>query len=126
MAASRLITGFGIFVALTTSALANMPPKEFDHAFPGHIEKFLVRYGEAWAKCNEISIARGEGPYPRSSMRIGDRALYGCAFVDDETFCVIVYSYDPSGKDPLMKSNTFRHERGHCNGWPANHPNSLP
>jgi hypothetical protein len=116
-------------VLFTSSAFAGMPPKEYDRPYSGTLEKHLVPYGQAWAKCNEISIARGEGAWPVSSMRIGKRSLYGCAMggkLDGKKRCVIVYSYDPTGNDRKMKSNVFRHERGHCNGWPSDHPNALP
>jgi hypothetical protein len=82
-------------------------------------------------------LRRGEGqkrfvglPLPFSG---GKRSLYGCAMGDDEK-CVIVYSFDTPALarkqhrnyDAKIKSNVFRHEQGHCNGWPANHPNARP
>lgn len=118
MAASRLITGLGIFVALSGPALANMPPKEFDHPYAGKVVEHMVAYGKANKKCDAVAARRGE---TRSGF-----ATYGCAFTAVRGKCEIVVSYDPSGQDRKMLSNTRRHEIGHCNGWPSDHPNALP
>jgi hypothetical protein len=129
MAGLRLITAIATLGVALTPALAGMPPKKYDHPYSGTLEKHLVPYGQAWEKCNAVSIARGEGGWPKSSMQIGKRSLYGCAMggkLAGEKRCVIVYSFDPTGNDRKMKSNTFRHERGHCNGWPSHHPDALP
>jgi hypothetical protein len=124
-------------LGIANPALANMPPVEYDHPYAGTLERHLVPYGAAWAKCNAISLARGEGGMPVSSMRIGNRSLYGCAFggkLDGQKRCVVVYSFDTPALarkqhrnyDTKMKSNVFRHEQGHCNGWPSWHPDALP
>lgn len=115
-----------VLLLLTTPAWANMPPERFDKPYPGTLEKHLVPYGKAWAKCDELSRKRGEGSWPKMYRMIDGRHLYGCSMggvSEGQKRCVIVYSYDPSGADPLMKSNTFRHERGHCLGWNSSHSN---
>lgn len=105
--ANRLITT--LFLCLASPAFAGqlLPPK-YDHPYPGKMEKHLVPYGFAAKKCRSLGA--------EVSTMVEGRHLYGCQFFDGDT-CVIVYSYDPSGKDRKMMSNVYRHERGHCNGW---------
>lgn len=106
---------------LTASpAFANMPPKEFDHVPTVRVIKHKVAYGQAAAMCDSI-LMRRFGRHDSSPAR------YGCTIKNrDGSKPEIVYSYDPTGKDPKMADNTLRHEYGHVNGWPANHPNALP
>ena len=94
-------------------AFASMPPSQWDHPFKGKMEKHLVAYGKAARTCIKLNPSDEGG------------AQYGCQFWRGKT-CVIVYSFDPTGKDPKMTSNVFRHEQAHCNGWPSNHPGALP
>lgn len=103
---------------MSSPAFANMPPKEFDHAYAGTVIPHKVKFGQANAKCDEIAARRHE---TRSGF-----ATYGCAFTAVKGKCEIVVSYDPTGGDQKMLSNSRRHEIGHCNGWPSNHPNALP
>lgn len=108
-------------------AFASMPPKGYDHPYAGKLPKHRVAYGNAYAMCDKISMRRFGTHYPMSFAMIDGRKLYGCTIKNkDGTKPEIVYSYDPTGKDPKMEDNTFRHERGHANGWPSNHPNALP
>lgn len=110
---------FGLFLAfLASPAFASMPPKEYDHPYAGVIVEHKVAYGDANATCDAIAARRKE---TRSGF-----ATYGCAFTSRKGKCEIVVSYDPTGRDKKMLSNTRKHERGHCNGWPASHPNALP
>ena len=96
-----------------------MPPPKWDHPFHGKMEKRIVPYGNAAKLCQKLNP---EGGSPDS---VDGRPLFGCQFWRGST-CVIVYSFDPKGKDQKMSSNVFRHERAHCNGWPSNHPGALP
>lgn len=119
---------FGLFIGSLTVlffmgvcyALAGMPPARYDRTFEGRMEHYVVPYGKAWSKCNHLSIQLGYGPKSRAESRINGRHLYGCSFPVSPRLCYVVYSY--SGFDKLMKSNVFRHEQAHCNGWPADHP----
>lgn len=121
MAASRLITAFGLFVAFSIPAFAGMPPEEFDHRFPGKLIEHVVPFGQAERMCSKVGKRLGKR---RSGL-----ATFGCSFggkLDGVGWCEIVVSYDPGGADKRMASNTRRHEIGHCNGWAADHPNALP
>lgn len=107
-----------VALAVATPAFANMPPKEFDHKPTVHVNKHRVAYGKAAAKCNEIYMKRFGEHYPT-------KPRYGCT-ITGEGGIDVVYSYDPTGKDKKMAENTLRHEYGHVNGWPSDHPNALP
>lgn len=107
-------------VALTVPAFADMPPERFDHAYSGRLEKHLVPYGHAWAACDRLQRKLGRGGMSPRFKMIEGRHLYGCSMPAGEGRCAIVYSW--STFDPAMQSNVFRHERAHCNGWPADHP----
>lgn len=114
----RLALPISLFLA--SPAFANMPPKEFDHAPTVKVIKHRVAYGQAFAMCDKIYMRRFGLHYPNPPR-------YGCTIKDrDGNNPEVVYSYDPTGKDPKMADNSLRHEIGHVNGWPKNHPNALP
>lgn len=102
---------------MTAPALANMPPKEFDHATNRmSIAQIKATY-TGTVKLKYKPVPFGEAP------KLCPGATYGC--FNPRTH-VVVYSYDPTGRDPVMDKNSLRHEIGHANGWPKNHPNALP
>ena len=103
-------------LAMLTPALAGMPPKEFQGPYDGELIVHKVPFGKAEAECSKIGRRLG-------ISRLG-RATYGCAFSQPGR-CEIVISYDPTNQDRNMLSNTRGHEIGHCNGWPADHPNAI-
>ena len=100
----------------TIPALAEMPPKKYEHAYKGELVEWQVSLGSAHAQCNWL--ARQLGEPPSHPMKVEGRPLYGCAYVYEKQ-CFIVYSFSPS--EHRMRSNVRRHEIAHCNGWPANH-----
>lgn len=108
-----------LIAMVATPALANMPPKEYDHKPSVYVNKHRVAYGQAAAKCNEIHMKLYGTRYPT-------KPRYGCNMVSSDGRVDVVYSYDPTGKDKRMANNTLRHEYGHINGWPEDHPNALP
>lgn len=113
----KLLNAIRILLVMTIPAQANMPPAKYDKPYTqGETVSYLVEYGKAWTMCARIHKKLGYGAYPQEYKRIGNRYLFGCQMFEGST-CHIVYSYDPSGNDPLMKNNVFRHERAHCNGW---------
>lgn len=95
-------------------ALAEMPPKHFEHEYMGALAEYRVPLGRAASKCN--ALARQFGQPATHPMKIEGRPLYGCAY-PFKGECFIVWSFDPSGRDPHMASNVRRHEIAHCNGW---------
>lgn len=94
-----------------TVAFAQMPPKKYDHPFDGKLTITEVEYGTARAFCRKN--------YNSASM-----AKYGCATLYEDGSCHIVVSKQSSKNPGYRKSQVLRHEIGHCNGWPANHPNA--
>lgn len=129
MAALRLITGFLIFVALTSSALANMPPKRFDHPYSGKIAmtRKAVPFGQAYAACDKLHMRYYGTHYPKSGGLAGIGPTYGCALYDEaKGIAIAVFSFDTpelaakrlakGSKQPYdqcMAYNSFIHERGH-------------
>lgn len=106
-------------VLAVSQAVAQMPPERFDHTYTGEMQSHLVPYGQAWAMCDKLAKSLGEEGWPVTSKQIQGRHLYGCSMLVDDV-CIIVHSWSLHDKD--MKSNVYRHERAHCNGWPADHP----
>ena len=113
----QLLHAMRLLLVMTIPAQANMPPTKYDKPYTqGKTVSYLVEYGKAWDKCSWLHNKLGYGEYSKGFMRIGNRKLFGCQMFEG-TKCHIVFSYDPSGQDKAMKSNVFRHERAHCNGW---------
>lgn len=104
---------------ISGDAFAGMPPAKYDRPYMGELSEWRVPLGRAAAKCN--ALARDLGQPATHPARIDGRPLYGCAY-PGKGFCFIVWSFDPSGRDPHMADNVRRHEIAHCNGWPAHHP----
>lgn len=93
----------------TTSALAEMPPPQYDYPYVGKKELHLVPYGMAGPACRRLN------PYDQTVPdRKNGRYVLGCQFWRVDV-CVIVYSHKKS--EPEMRSNVLRHEMAHCNGW---------
>lgn len=77
-----------------------MPPAIYDHAFAGRIEIYAEYGGE---------LSAWNGP---CHQWLGS---YACtARIDD-----VCYIFAIRGK---LTPNLLRHEIGHCNGWPGDHP----
>ena len=84
-----------------------LPPPEYDHPYSGIVVTTVAK---------SLEHVRELCPIPN--------AKYGCAFRYG-TGCLIVLAPDADivavgWTTELAK----RHEIGHCNGWPANHPNA--
>jgi hypothetical protein len=84
------------------------PPARYDHAFKG--KRIIV-------------------PVTASGIWCG--LAYGCTYVGGEkpgqcTSWILAYKHRLfRWSQPVNKSGWYaliRHETGHCNGWPANHP----
>lgn len=113
------VAAFAYLLGFVGDALAGMPPAKYDRPYMDELSEWRVPLGRAAAKCN--ALARDLGQPATHPARIAGRPLYGCAY-PGKGFCFIVWSFDPSGRDPHMADNVRRHEVAHCNGWPAHHP----
>ena len=89
------------------------PPKRFDHAYSG---KLTVRYlpqMQVIKACTKL-FAKYKIE-AKTTLR-----QHGCAAITSDTSCtVIAINKSYMGATPKA---VVRHETGHCNLWPANHP----
>jgi hypothetical protein len=85
---------------------AILPPEEFDHPYEGELVVVRVDTPEALV------------PYCRNTGRV-----LGCSQrrFDNKCFVYLIPDgfYESVDYDP---EDVYRHEVGHCNGWPGNHP----
>lgn len=81
---------------------ALLPPPEWDRPFRGQVVETRRPYYAAKIIC----------------ARKGARGVDGCSWVE-RGVCHIVYSIDHPDH---VQESIVRHERAHCNGWPAHHP----
>lgn len=91
---------------LLLAALLVLPPAEYDHAYPG--ELIVVQSEAAVKRCPE-------GPF-------AFKPVLGCSFRREDRCLVILAPDDMIRRYGWTTAIVKRHEIGHCNGWPANHP----
>ena len=89
-----------------------LPPEIYDKPFQG---KLKVIRGDRFLM---------DRLCPKSSYT----PTLGCAFPSvDLSECIVIMAEDgliyDAGWSPQI---IWRHERGHCNNWPTDHPNSRP
>ena len=91
------------------NSTAILPPIQYDAPYPGKIYIHRPESEEAVRKICYLSVFK-------------TRAM-GCSYITWPGECVIVI-----GSDELIKTVgltyevALRHEVGHCNGWPSDHP----
>jgi len=98
--------------------IATIPPERFDHEYTGH----LIEYNLS------IDVIRSEdvcGTVPRDQV-------IACTYMDQlPNECTIFMpkvgqTFSWFGRQYTMTQGSYdsvkRHEIGHCNGWPPNHP----
>jgi hypothetical protein len=84
-----------------------LPPPEYDYYYPGGFVVFtLPSHAELVRMCGE-----GHDPFPSCSGKDANGTCVILALPRDE-IAALGYTYDA----------VKRHEFGHCNGWPKNHP----
>lgn len=104
-----------ITIALATPASAQnvIPPPEYDHAFTG---KLILHKNKS---PSEIKALCKGVVFPVYAL--------GCSLRFTSEFCIIMIATEDAiraaGATPEV---VLRHEHGHCNGWPKNHPNARP
>lgn len=103
--ASLLACLMGVYL---TPALAGgvptVPPAHYDHPHP---DMLVIERSPA-----EVDrICRAIGAHSRSNSRI-----VACAPIGKARCAIVIPVSHP------QKAALVRHERGHCNGWPADHP----
>ena len=93
-----------------------VPPAHYDHWHPALVIQEMDFY-EVDPLCR--------GRFPRSNFPpvTGSQRIMGCADIGDGTEpCRIVVPRLGGNVSDERRAMIIRHERAHCNGWPANHP----
>ena len=97
----------GLIALASTSAFASgvtTPPARYDHPHP---DMLVIERSPA-----EVDrICRAIGAHSRANSRI-----VACAPIGKARCAIVIPKNHP------QKAALIRHERAHCNGWPANHP----
>ena len=93
-----------MILAAATAAMVSFwgpyfPPPEFDHPFRGDLFVEWATGDEIWNYCPSFGVA--------------------CVIRKTPTECLVFINLDYI----IYKDRILRHEIGHCNGWPSNHPN---
>lgn len=97
-------------IACSSPVLAQtcwLPPPQFDKTCPGMVVR-PVDYWDIHVTCT--------GAFPE----VGGGRRNGC-FKPPKTIIVPKVGVDASTE---LVACVYRHERAHCNGWPADHPNA--
>lgn len=84
-----------------------LPPAQYDHPYGGPVIERIVSWDELNKVCPGIENLRA-CTYPPSTP--------------GGTCYVFMPKVGPGGVDQKYWNQLHRHEIGHCNGWPANHP----
>lgn len=110
---------FSIALAAANTAVAGKndaewnPPARFDHAYSG---KLTIRYlpqKQVVSACAKLfaKYRVAATSYPNQ---------HGCSAITSDTSCTVIV-IDKMFAFATPKA-VLRHEIGHCNGWPSNHP----
>jgi hypothetical protein len=88
-----------------------LPPVEYDKPFGGKLEEVVVKSREEMdASCKHIGLLLPNVPL-------------GCGKLLAADHCVIYLARDEVNRSVGLTTDLVRrHEVGHCNGWPKEHP----
>jgi hypothetical protein len=88
-----------------------LPPVEYDKPFAGKLEEVVVKSREEMdASCKRIGLSLPNVPL-------------GCGRLLAADHCVIYLARDEVNRSVGLTTELVRrHEVGHCNGWPKEHP----
>lgn len=88
------------------------PPAQYAHAYTGHLTLFQVPQDQVVTLCRQLFEGNGSDILTTPTQK-------GCAWQVPGSCVVITISQDFRGVQP---EDVLRHELGHCNGWPPDHP----
>ena len=112
IAALLLVTGTA-YAQTVSEAVKNfmLPPVEYDKPFGGKLEEVVVKSREEMdASCKRIGLSLPNVPL-------------GCGKLLAADHCVIYLARDEVNRSVGLTTDLVRrHEVGHCNGWPKEHP----
>lgn len=119
----RLIRFAAAFLLLTATAAAERlgpndrpswnPPARYDIPYEGKLIEHQLPQQAVRRYCDRLASHYGRNWKATEHQR-------GCSILEPG-FCVVVYIDRPYGL--ATPAAVKRHELGHCNGWPADHPN---
>lgn len=100
----KILTVLFSLLSVSTAIAADgstLPPKRYDHAFHGTMYQYYDEWipgvwGHTTGARNGVCVIHTRPPGTQ---------LWGARPLDKQSMDTLV-----------------RHERGHCNGWPSNHP----
>jgi hypothetical protein len=90
------------------------PPRRFDHAFAGKLTIKRLPQRDVEKACRALFVKHKIPVVSLTNWR-------GCSAPLSKRSCIIIVV-----NKTFMRATpkaVIRHEVGHCNGWPANHPN---
>jgi hypothetical protein len=86
-----------------------LPPPEYDHHYEGALKITVVE------------------TFPELAVFCGKVSSVACARrLDGGNKCLVYMVKEELLRAHSTREITLRHEIGHCNGWPANHPDMRP
>ena len=86
------------------------PPPEYDHEYEGDLTIKIVSTVE------QLKIL----------CRVDNPKLLACSFHNNKSCLVIMVDDSVMRHRGWSTGMLLRHERGHCNGWPGDHPGIVP
>jgi len=89
------------------------PPARFDFPYRGELLVRRIPQRDVAEACRILFMLYSV--HAKASME-----QRGCSIVTSSNSCLVV-TVDQTYKKATPES-VLRHEMGHCNGWPANHP----
>jgi hypothetical protein len=97
--------------AAKKKALVTLPPVEYDKPFAGKLEEVVVKSREEMeASCKRIGFSEPRVPLACGKLLAADH-------------CVLYLARDEVYRSVGVTTELVRrHEVGHCNGWPKDHP----
>lgn len=89
------------------------PPSRFDHAYSGKLTAIYLPQKQVVKACANIFAKYKVAAKSFPSQR-------GCSAITSKTSCTVIVIDKPYAL--ATPKAVLRHELGHCNGWPASHP----
>jgi hypothetical protein len=97
------------YYSIATLRYKQLPPVQYDHPVSGPVEVIDIESEERLRQlCHMTQTHQGTN-------------VIGCAGRKPDR-CVIYLGPIPASSG-ITRNINLRHELGHCNGWPADHPN---
>jgi hypothetical protein len=106
-----LLPAFAQIVPNRTALI--LPPVEYDHQYDGDLTiKIVDTFEELYALCGT------RNPYMLACSYPG--------YADHRSCIIIMVNDEKMRKQGWTTGLLFRHEQGHCNGWPGDHIGQRP